>query len=320
MINESKKNISLTYVRVPRVPSMVVNISFKCPGSDNNTWYTLTKLKKGYPTSDPQFKTGGQSIALCYAIYQKLVSRTKGLYNSPKMPLGCLKCSIYNGSFTISFITGNTATSLKRCVKIVLKELIPFSAWKWYAVNMRNLGGRADKKEFLWAVDELNKSLKNKVDVVSAGKTKLTKQKSGPIMDYWVKNFPVLSSKGKGSKPASGKHSVPEEKIHTVLKVKDKTGLDSMLAAGYIQKTLGIRSIAISPGSILVWYKDPSAKLNSIKRKDRVKRELLAKKDINEYLVYGALESCTVDNAAVKKFIRSKPSAADIVSAVMSTL
>lgn len=319
MINSDKKNISLTYVKVPRVPSMVVNISFKCPGGENS-WYVLRKLKKGYATSDPQFKDGGQCVAVCYSMYQKLVSKSKGIFNGAKFPLGCIKCCVYNGYFTISFITGNTATSLKRCVKIVLKELDPFSSWKWFSLNMRNLGGKADKKEFLWAVDEINKSLKNKVSVVSAGKAKVPKEKVPIIMDFWVKNFPALKSRGKGSKPSSGKHSVPEEKTHVVLKVKDKLGLDSMLAANYIQKTLGISSIAVSPDKVLIWGKGPGAKLNAIKKKDRVKRELLAKKNINEYLVYGALESCSVDNAAVKKFIRSKPSAADIVSAVMSAL
>ena len=47
------KNICLSVIQAPKVPSLAVSISWACP-QDN--WYTLDKLKKGYKTNDPQFQ------------------------------------------------------------------------------------------------------------------------------------------------------------------------------------------------------------------------------------------------------------------------
>ena len=310
--------ISFKYITAPRVSSIVVNLEFKC-SNEENLFFTLNKLKKGYATNDSQFKQGGECVALCYSLYQMLLNKTKETYNGAKFPINCIKCCAYNKKFIISFLISNTANSIKRGVKIVLKHLVPLSAWKWYQINIKNLQGSADKDKFNWAVSKLNESLLD-ISIIACGKIKLPKEKEKDMVKYWTDNLPKLKKKGKVSKPVSRSHTIPEEKSHFMIKTKNTLGIDSVLTANYIQKTLGVKCVAVSPTSVLVWNKNLKGKLKSIKNKNRIKRELLAKKSTNDYIVYGVMESCNADNSSITKFINSKASDAKIVTSIYNSL
>lgn len=325
-MERKNKNICLTVIPVIRTPSLVVNINWHCPQAN---WYTLYKLKKGYKTMDPQFKEGSECMALCYSLFQRVKER-KGTPYMSKYPIDCLSCNVQNNRFQISYTTSNKLSYLKRTLKDVIKELDPTRIHKQYAINMRNLGVSVNKDEENYVISELIKSLKKEVCIVASGSIKLTSTKGGKkvsesqnlnnLASYLSDQFPkLLEPKGKKSKPKSVDHKVPPEKSHVLLRTKnDKYGVMPNLVADYIGKTLSIHATPLSV-SVIVWNKDPSAKLKSIKNADRYKREMLNKKDINEWIVYKLL-STGADGKKVVKFYKANPTPSALASAVVAQL
>ena len=326
-MNKKHKNICLTFVAVPKVPSLAVSLSWKCPHAN---WYTLQKLKKGYNTNDPQFKEGGNCIAMCYSLYQRVKERKADSYNDAKYPIDCVSCNVDDGYFQICYSTSNKLSYLKRTLKDIIKELDPSKVWKQYSINIKNLGGKANKDEFNWTVSELNKSLKNEICIVAAGNTKLVSTRKGKkisasdnlsdLAKYLAKLSPSLSDKGHKSKPVFKTHVIPNDKVHYVLKIKSNTlHITPMMVANYISKTLSIYATPINR-EVIVWSKDPQSKLKSIKKADRFKREMLSKKNVNELIVYHALQENCANNKNVVKFYKKKPTPSEIAKEIASNL
>lgn len=316
MLSANKKNIDLNFLSVARVPSMAVTVSFKC---DDNSWLLLSKLKKGYKTMDEQYSKGGQCLILCYSMFQKILSKSKDHFDSAKTPISCLNCSVYNKHFNISFMTSNTLTSLKRCIKFILKNLDPKSVWKWYSVNIKNMGNKADKSEFIWAVNEINKNLKDKLAVFASGKCKAEKKNITAIVDYWAESFSGKKVEKGAKKPETASYKIPEAKSHTTVKTDNKLGCVSMLVASYINTTLGINS-TVDGSNVIVWRDNIEKKLASIKNKTRIERELLAKKNINLMIAFGMNESGIVDTTDIAKFVKADPTKSAVVSSVYNSL
>lgn len=326
-MNKKHGNICITFIAVPKVPSLAVSLSWKCPQAN---WYTLQKVKKGYKTNDPQFKEGGQCIALCYSLYQRVKERKVDSYNDAKYPIDCINCNVDDGYFQICYLTSNKLSYLKRTLKDIIKELDPSKVWRQYSINIRNLGGKADKDEFNWTVAELNKSLKSEVCIVAAGNVKMVSMRKGKkipaqenlsiLAKYLSKLSPSLSDKGKKSKPVHKTHVIPDDKIHYVLKIKsDSLHITPVMVSDYISKVLSIHTTPIDK-EVIIWAKDPKAKLKSIKKADRIKREMLSKKNTNELIVYHALSSNCVNNKNVIKFYRKNPTPGAISKEIAANL
>ena len=313
-MNKKYGNICITFIAVPKVPSLAISLSWKCPQSN---WYTLQKVKKGYNTNDPQFKEGGQCIALCYSLYQRVKEKKADSYNDAKYPIDCISCNVNDGYFQICYSTANKLSYLKRTLKDIIKELDPSKVWKQYSINIRNLGGKANKDEFNWTVAELNKNLKSEICIVAAGNTKMVSTRKGKkisaqdnlndLAKYLAKLYPSLSDKGHKSKPVHKTHVIPNDKIHYILKIKSNSlYITPMFVADYISKALSIHATPINR-KVVVWTKDPKAKLKSIKKTDRIKREMLSKKNTNELIVYHALQENCANNKNIVKFYKKKP-------------
>ncbi len=325
-MERKSKNISLSVIKVPKTPSLTVSISWQCPQSN---WYTLYKLKKGYKTEDPQFKTGSECMTLCYSLFQKIKERKASSYTGI---INCLSCNVQDGRFQICYNTANKLSNLKRTLKNIVKELDPSRLNKQYGINIRNLGGTADKAELNYTVSNLIKSLKKDICIVAAGNVKLTSTKKGKkisesdnlnnLAKYLADVFPkIYEPSGKKVKPEHKKHVIPDIKTHYILKIKNnKLSITSMLVADYIRKTLSIHA-SILDRDVIVWTKDPKNKLKSIKKVDRYKREMLrSKKDVNENIAYHVLESGCENNKNVLKFYKSKPSGSEIARMVVAEL
>jgi hypothetical protein len=326
-MEKKHKNFSVTFIEAKKVPSLAVSISWKCSQAN---WYTLQKVKKGYNTNDPQFAEGGNSVALCYSLYQRLKERRVDSYNDAKYPIDCICCNVNNGYFQICYSTANKLSYLKRTLKDIVKELDPSKTWKQYAINIRNLGGKANREEFNWCVAELNKSLKDEICVVAAGAAKMVSSKQGKpvsasdnltnLAKYLSDLFPSLADSSPKSKPATKEHKIPEDKKHYFLKLKSNSlNIDSMLVADYISKALSIRATPVDD-EVIVWTKDPKAKLKSIKKTDRIKREMLSNKNTNELIVYHALQKNCAVNKNVVKFYRKNASKDSIAKDIASNL
>jgi len=321
-MEKKDKNISISVIKVPRVPNLAVCLCWKCPHAN---WYTLHKVKKGYKTNDPQFKEGGNCVVLCYSLFQRI----KQLETS-KNSIDCMTCNVHNGHFQICFSTENKLSKLKKTLKLIIKKLDPSKVWKQYAINMRNFNGRADKQEFNHVVAEMNKVLKSNISILACGSLKMTSKKDGKTVseDTNLKNlasylssvFPKLSDPGKKSAPKSNMHHIPDDKEHTIVKVKNNTiGIEPALLSIYITKTLSIRADP-DDRTVIVWNKNPDAKLKSIKKLHRIKRELFEKKNTHGHVVHGLLRDNKSDGCTVRKFYNKKPSVDAMARAVMSSL
>ena len=325
-MEQKHNNISLSIVNVPRVPSLAVSISWNCPQSN---WYTLHKLKKGYKTNDPQFKEGGQCMVLCYSLFQRIKEKKAASYNDAKYPIDCLKCNVQDGRFQICYNTANKLSYLKRTLKNIIKEMDSSRASKQYNINMHNLGGKVNKDEFRYTVSELNKSLKNELCIVAAGNIKLKSTKQGQkvspsqnlkiLAKYIADAFPKIKElSGKKNKPKHVNHTIPDIKPHYILKLKSG-GITSMLVADYITKTLSIYATALNK-EVIVWDKNPLAKFKKIKEKKRYEREMLSKKNINEQIVYHAIEGNCANNKNIISFYKTNPSKDKVAQMVISEL
>jgi len=171
-MEKKHKNIAVSVIRLPRAPTLAVSLCWKCP---HPNWYTLHKVKKGYKTSDPQFKEGGNCVVLCYSMFQRVEQRVGNAKNS----IDCMSCEVHDGHFQICFSTENKLSKLKKALKMVVKNLDPSKAWKQYAINMRNFNGRADKEEFNHVVASVNSSLKSSISILACGSVKMTSTKAG---------------------------------------------------------------------------------------------------------------------------------------------
>lgn len=325
-MERKNKNVSLSVIKVPKTPSLTISISWSCPQSD---WYTLYKLKKGYKTEDPQFKSGSECMTLCYSLFQRIRERTASAYTGI---INCLTCNVQDGRFQVCYNTGNKLSNLKRTLKSIIKELDPSRVHKQYGINMRNLGSTVDREELNYTVLHLIKSLKKDICIVAAGNVKLTSTKKGKkisesenlnnLAKYLADAFPKLRDPpGKKVKPAFKRHIIPDIKTHYILKIKNNNlSITSMLVANYIQKTLAIHT-SILDKDVIIWTKDPGNKLKSIKKADRYKREMLkSKKNVNENIAYHAIESGCVNNKHVLKFYKSNPTKSEIARMVVAEL
>ena len=326
-MEKKSKNISISVINVSRVPNLAVSICWKCP--DPN-WYTLYKAKKGYKTSDPQFQIGGQCVVLCYSLFQKIVQKRVSSYNDSKNPIDCITCEIHNDHFQICYNTANKLSYLKKSLKLIISDLDPSKAWKQYSVNMKNFGGKADKNEFNYVVNKLNNILKTNISILACGSVKLTSTKDGKkiseetnlnkLASYISNVFPKLKDSGKKITPKNVIHKIPDNKEHIVLKIKDNViGIEPSLVSDYITKTLSIRTDPVGR-TVIVWNKSPEAKLKSIKKIDRIKRELFSKKNINEHIVYHLLRTNRASGCNLKKFYDKKHSLDVISKSVLKNL
>lgn len=326
-MERKNKNVCLSVIPVARTPNLIVSISWHCPQANK---YTLMKLAKGYKTTDPQFKEGSECMALCYSLFQRIKERKSTPYMA-KYPISCLSCNVQNNRFQICYTTANKLSYLKRTLKDILKELDPDRVHKQYGINMRNMGATVNRDELNYVISELIKSLKKEIYIVASGSIKLTSTKNGKpvsasqnltdMVQYLSDQFPKLvEPKGKKSKPKFVEHKVPVEKIHVLLHTKnDKYGIMPNLISDYIEKTLSISCTPLSV-SLIIWAKDPSAKIQSIKNADRYKREMLNKnKDVNEWIVYNLLSRCA-DNKGVIKFYKSNPKPSELSRTIITQL
>ena len=92
-----------------------------------------------------------------------------------------------------------------------------------------------------------------------------------------------------------------------------------MLVSDYIEKTLSIKTTPLDK-DVIVWTKNPEAKLKSIKKIDRIKRELFSKKNINEHIVYHLLRTNRASGCNLKKFYDKKHSLDAISKSVLKNL
>lgn len=325
-MEKKAKNISISVVKLPRVPNLAVSLCWKCPHSN---WYTLDKVKGGRKTKDPQFKEGGNCVVLCYSMFQRLEQKV----GNAKSSIDCMSCEVHDSDFQICFSTENKLSKLKKTLKLVVKNLDPSKAWKQYSVNMRNFGGRADKSEFNHVAAALNNSLKSGINIMACGSVKMVSTKAGKkisesdnlgtLATYVANAFPKLSDSGSKSAPKNVSHSIPDYKDHTILKISNNSiGIEPALVSMYVCKTLSIRADPDTSNgrTVIVWHKSPESKLKSIKKPDRIKRELLVKRNINEDLVFNLLRNNLADCCTVRKFYNKNPSPSAIASAVSAAL
>lgn len=326
-MEKKDKNISVSFIKAPRVPNLAVSICWKCP---HPNWYTLYKAKKGYKTSDPQFKEGGNCMVLCYSMFQRIEQKRAMSYNDAKNPIDCISCQVHDGHFQICYSTSNNLSYLKKSLKLIISELNPSKAWKQYAINMKNFGASADKQEFNYVVNKLNSELKNQVSILACGKAKMTSTKDGKkisedtnlknLASYLSKVFPKLSDSGKKTAPKDVGHMIPGDKDHTRIKIKTNViGIEPSLVSNYITKTLGFRADP-EGRTVIVWNKSPEAKIKSIKKLGRIKRELFSKKDVNEHIVHHMLRTNGASGCALRKFYNKKPKVDVVARSVLSAL
>ena len=275
------------------------------------------------------FKKGGECITLCYSLFQRIKERKATAYNDSKFPIECLSCSVRDGRFQICYSTANKLSYLKRTLKDIIKEMDPSRVGKQYGINIKNLGSKVNKEELNYTISELSKSLKKELYILAVGNVKLTSTKQGSkvsestnlknLAEYLSKVFPnIKEPSGKKSKPQHIKHVIPDTKIHHILKIKSN-GITPMLVSDYIKKTLSIHTTPLD-NSVVIWAKDSTSKLKSIKKPDRYKREMLSKKNINEQIAYHAIEANCACNHHVVKFYKLKPSKDKIIQIVMNEL
>ena len=327
-MDKKSKNISVSVISVPRVPNLAVSLSWKCPGLV--CWYTLHKVKRGYKTEDPQFKEGGKGTVLCYSLFQRIQQRLATSFDDARIPIDCMTCNVHEGCFQICFNTSNKLSYLKKTLKLVVKNLDPSKVWKQYAINLRNFNSKVNKDEFNYLVAQLNKALKSEVCILACGNIKLTSTRAGKkvsadanikaLADYAANAFPKLSDPGSKKAPTKKPHTIPLKKEHFIKKLSGNSlSIEASLVASYIYKTLSIETDPVGK-AVVIWNKAPQAKLKSIKKSDRIKRELFSKKNTNEHIVYSLLRSNQACNCALKKFYKKNPSVGAVVSAVSAAL
>lgn len=321
---EKNKNISVCVIKTPKVPVLAVTISWKCPDAN---WYTLHEAKEAYKKHEEQFKEGGHCVLICYAIFKRILERRSTLFDAKSL-MDCMCCNINNEYFQISYSTVNKLSALKKTVKLIMQDLNPNSVFKQYSIAMRNLGGKVNREEFNWGVNEVMKSLKSEINIVVAGNIKLTSTKDGKkvsekdnikmLASYYIRALPDfdLGIIGKKVKPSITKHTIPDEKEHFV--IKSSSPIEAALASVYINKSTGIRADALD-NTIVVWHKSPQAKLKSVKKIDKIK-QLFNKKNPVEQTAYHLLRCNCVAAILIKKFVDKNPTVDDMAQAVKKIL
>ena len=324
-MEEKNKNLIIYTRKVLKTPNTAVSISWKCT---QNSWYTLHQLKKGYKIDDEQLQNGGNCVVLCYSLFQRLNRRTK-LFDDSKFPIDCFECNINNGYFQISYNTSNKLSAIKKSLKYIIQNMNPSTVYQQYQINMKNIGGNVDKREFNWSVNKLNEILKSEINIVFVGNVKLTSTKAGKkisekenlktLSKYLLNVFPKLTKADKSSAPKQSTHNIPENNEHITLKLKNNTtNVDASLTSEYIFKTLGLRADSVDK-KVIIWHKSPESKINSIKKINRIKKSF-SKKDPAGNVAYSLLRKGETSNINIKKFSVKNPSVDVMSKAILTAL
>jgi hypothetical protein len=315
---ESKlKNLQLTVAQCKKMPDIAVlmGIHFDaCPAA-------LMKLDEKFSFDNLQknncFYTGSEEAALAYAYYEAVRNKFVG---SPlevaKSRVSRIDYNAQNSKFMISWNTQGSMSMLRKTIGLALSVINPHKLYSKYAVNIKNLGGKADRDVFNFVANKMVEAIKKGVKIAAVGRIKVDGEKLKDLLTKVDKKQPKLITE-KGTKP-----DIHENFTHSFPSIK-ASGISAAVTADYV-RSQGM-GVSVLGSEIIVYNKSFESKKKIFKNATRVKNYVgqkyeKLKTDFPCIFAYLCITQSLCDCCTATSIIKTKPTASSMVSIIQKTL
>lgn len=311
------KNLQLTVAPCKKMPDIAVlmGIHFDvCPAA-------LMKLDEKFSFDNLQkgncLYTGSEEASLAYAYYEAVRNKFAG---SPlevsRSRVSRINYDAQNGKFMLSWNTQGSLSMLRKTIGLALSVINPHKLYSKYAINIKNLGGKADRDVFNFVANKMVDAIKKGIKIAVVGRIKVDTEKLKDLLTKVDKKHPKLSTE-KGTKPPTH-----EKFTHEFPSIK-ASGIEAAVTADYI-RSQGM-GVAVLGSEIIVYNKSFDTKKKTLKTTSRVKNYVDQKyeklgDDFPCIFTYLCITQCLCDCCTATTIIKTKPSAGSMTSLIQKTL
>lgn len=311
------KNLQLTVATCRKMPDIAVMMGMHfdvCAAA-------LMKLDESFSFDNLQenncFYTGSEEAALAYALYETIRNKMVG---SPlevaRSRVSRIDYDAQNGKFLLSWNTQGSISMLRKTIGLALSVMNPHKLYSKYSVNIKNLGGKADRDVFNYVANKMVDSIKKGLKIAVVGRIKVDNDKLKDLLSKTDKKQPKLSTE-KGTKPS------PHEKFTHAFPVVKASGIGAAAVADYI-RSQGM-GVDVLGSEIIIYNKSFTNKKATLKKADRVKNYVKQKyeklgKDFYCVFAYLCITQSLCDCCTATSIIKSKPSANSMIELIKKAL
>lgn len=309
-----EKQITLVVSESKKVSDIIVAVTIPFAGISSGC---LKRLKFNY-TDSTELVDGSESAAIAFALFETVRDKLTGSgLEIFKNKISNITCYSLDNSFTITWNTQGTGTSLRKTVGIMLSCLNTSKLFTKYSENIKFLSNSGGKKEqFNGLSKKFIESIKKSIDVTAVGKINMVMAKLKDIGDALVSKLPEMDIASVKDIAPLPKHAVVASVPYPVILSK---GIETAIVADYIRNTSNGMAVDITDEGVVIYNYDFEIKHRQIKDAARIKdyihkkyKKLEDKEELSAIFAYFSLAQGFVTATTAKKLVATKLKASEL--------
>ena len=271
-------------------------------------------IKNGCPQKLEDVPKGTSMSAVAISLYNCILKKIGvNVVSMAKHKLGASCCNIVNNNLVMSFNTQGNATSVRKVIVDVAKNL-SCSTYSHYSSYMRLLGLRPLREHHDHCLNKLIDGMKD-ISIFITGKVKLDKDKVIDMSERFDDNINIPSKVSGSSSPnETGKSCLHENGINV-------SGYEGVVVSMYVKSKV-FANVSVHNKSVIV----SDEKFSSDKIKDNkhitqmFDTKVMKVNDVEGQIAYVGAVLCECDGNSLKKLIKDKNNKNDYVNLVKKAL
>lgn len=312
----SEKQLTLAVAISKKTPDIIIAVTIPVSGIAD----CCIKRLKFNCAEAPMLMKGSEDAALAYALFETIRDKLMGSgLEIFKNKVSNITCNSFNNSFTITWNTQGTGTSLRKTCGIVLSCLNTSKLFTKYSENIKFLSNKGGKKEEFNFVSKIfAEAIKKSINITVVGKINTDTSKLKDIISVLVSKVATIDIASAKEIMAPPKHG-PEviEKPYPVIACK---GVSMAIVADYIRNNSNGMSVSIVDEGVMIYNYGWESKYKQLNDKTRIKdyinkkyKKLEEKEELSAIFAYFSLAEGFIDAVVAKHIISSKLKIVDMV-------
>jgi DNA-directed RNA polymerase subunit F len=198
------KGLTITVYNLKLTSDVIIAVSCKLAGND----CVFNKLKcdaNSHLSEEKTHTSEIESTIVGYAIYLAVNQFLCGdAFAMQKSKVSGVGCSLKNDVLTLTWKVKGTTSAVRKSLGMCLKTLDPSKVFSIYSGCAKQLGITPNRDHFNYVADLLLKSIKDDLNVIIIGATKISKDDLSKIHEIVIKKRTTNSIDGKKTKPDTG--------------------------------------------------------------------------------------------------------------------
>lgn len=316
MLLVKEKQITLAVSVCKKTPDIIISVTIPITGIAD----CCIKRLKFNCDEMPALMKGSEEAALAFALFETVRDKLTGSgLEIFKNKVSNIDCISFNNSFTITFNTQGTGTSLRKTCGIMLNCLNTSKLFTKYSENIKFLSNKGGKKEeFNFISKKFTEAIKKSIDITAVGKINTDVEKLKDIINTLVSKLPTMDIALVKEMEAPPNHAEEvNEKSYPVIVCK---GISTAIVADYIRNNSNGMSIGIIDEGVIVYNYGWETKHKQLNDKIRIKdyihkkyKKLEEKDELSAIFAYYSLTQGFIDATVARQIITSKLKTSELV-------